>query len=314
MLAFRTLRQVGKRGIEESVKLLVSLLFRALAWVPDTAAITLSERMASLLIWFKADIARVSEINLAHCLPELKKDERNLLVHRSLTHTCLLVFEFAYLQHQSIHKLLEKIVAVEGVTLLQEAWQQGDGIVLFMPHFGCWEFLSVYLGDQYEISALYDPPNMSALEDSMNKTRERQGATMHPTTGPGLRGLMRGLKSGNLVVVLPDQVPQEKNSIVAPFFGQPARTMLLGKRLMQVGRPRVVMAAAWRELTAAGIRYRLRFEEPSDALFSADDNEHAAALNACIESIVRRDFAQYQWSYKRFRRVGADAPDLYRRQ
>ena len=74
------------------------------------------------------------------------------------------------------------------------------------------------------------------------------------------------------------------------------------------------MAAAWRELTVAGIRYRLIFEEPPDALFSADDSEHAAALNAGIESIVRRDFAQYQWTYKRFRRVGADVPDLYRRQ
>ena len=80
------------------------------------------------------------------------------------------------------------------------------------------EFLSVYLGDQYEISALYDPPNMSALEDSMTKTRERQGATMHPTTGSGLRGLMRGLKSGDLVVVLPDQVPQEKKFYRCALF------------------------------------------------------------------------------------------------
>ena len=107
------------------MKLLVSLLFRVLAWVPDTAAIALSERVASLLVWFKADIARVSEINLAHCLPELDEAERNLLVHRSLTHTCLLVFEFAYLQHHSIKKLLEKIVAVEGDTLLQEGLAAG---------------------------------------------------------------------------------------------------------------------------------------------------------------------------------------------
>ena len=74
------------------------------------------------------------------------------------------------------------------------------------------------------------------------------------------------------------------------------------------------MAAAWRELTGVGIRYRLRFEEPPDALFSADDSEHAAALNAGIETIVRRDFAQYQWAYKRFRRIGAKAPDPYLRQ
>ena len=33
-----------------------------------------------------------------------------------------------------------------------------------------------------------------------------------------------------------------------------------------------------------------------------------------IEKIVRRDPAQYQWSYKRFRRLGENRPDIYRRQ
>ena len=103
---------------------------------------------------------------------------------------------------------------------------------------------------------------------------------------------MRGLKSGDLVVVLPDQVPLEKNGVVAPFFGKPARTMLLGKRLMQVGQPRVILAAAWREIGSAGIGYRLSFEAPADALHSSQDVEYATALNAGIEAIVRRDPAQ----------------------
>jgi lauroyl/myristoyl acyltransferase len=37
-------------------------------------------------------------------------------------------------------------------------------------------------------------------------------------------------------------------------------------------------------------------------------------MNTAIEKIVRRDPAQYQWSYKRFRRLGGDQADLYRRQ
>ena len=296
------------------MRVLLAILLRVLAWVPDSAAITISGWIASLLIWSRADIARVSEINLAHCFPDLDDTQRKQCLHRSLSHASLLIFEFAYLQHQSISKLSDKIVAVEGAALLQEAWQQGDGVVLFMPHFGCWEFLSIYLGDHYSISALYAPPKVSALENAMTRMRERQGATMYPTTGAGLRGLMRGLKSGDLVVVLPDQVPLEKNSVVAPFFGQPARTMLLGKRLMQVGKPRVILAAAWREIGPDGIGYRLSFEAPSNALYSSQDLTYATALNADIEAIVRRDLAQYQWSYKRFRRVAKGAQDLYRRQ
>ena len=314
MLAFCTLRSVSKRGLERSVKVLISCLFRVLVWIPDIAAITLSRWIATVLICLRTEVARVSETNLDHCFPELTDLERKQLLHRSLAHAALLIFEFAYFQHRSIPKLLNQIVAVEGAELLQEAWHQGDGVLLFMPHFGCWEFLSIYLGDQYRISALYAPPNLSALEDSMLKMRERQGATMHPTSGAGLRGLMRGLKSGDLVVVLPDQVPVAEKGVVAPFFGQPARTMLLGKRLMQAGNPRVLMAAAWRELGPEGIGYRLSFTAPADALGSSHDFEYAAALNAAIEAIVRCDPAQYQWSYKRFRRIADDAPDLYRRQ
>ena len=219
------------------------------------------------------------------------------------------------MQYRPIDQLLEKINGVDGEQRLQRAWQEGNGVILLMPHFGCWEFLSIYLGRVYPISALYDPPNMAALEESIVNTRQRQGANMYPTNASGLRGLMRGLKSGDVVVVLPDQVPTGRGGgVIAPFFGQDALTMLLGKRLMSVGRPTVLMAAAWRELSADGIRYRLSFDEPAEGLFSDQEDIHAAALNAGIETIVCRDPAQYQWSYKRFRRLGENRPDLYRRQ
>ena len=297
------------------MKFLIAGLFRLLNLIPDRWAAHLADGIAGLLVRFNTDMARVSRINIAHCFPDLDQASQDHQVRASLAHATLLLFEFAYLQHRPIDQLLEKINGVDGEQHLQRAWQKGNGVILLMPHFGCWEFLSIYLGRVYPISALYDPPNMAALEESIINTRQRQGANMYPTNASGLRGLMRGLKSGNVVVVLPDQVPTGRGGgVIAPFFGQDALTMLLGKRLMNVGRPTVLMAAAWRELSAEGIRYRLSFDEPADGLASDQEDIHAAALNASIESIVRRDPAQYQWSYKRFRRLGENRPDLYRRQ
>lgn len=297
------------------MKFLVAGLFRLLNLIPDRWAVHLADGIAMLLVRFNTDMARVSRINIAHCFPDLDQVSQDEHVRASLTHATLLLFEFAYLQYRPIDKLLEKISGVDGEQRLQRASQEGNGVILLMPHFGCWEFLSIYLGRVYPISALYDPPNMAALEESIVNTRQRQGANMYPTNASGLRGLMRGLKAGDVVVVLPDQVPAGKSSgVIAPFFGQDALTMLLGKRLMNVGRPAVLMAAAWRELSADGIRYRLSFDEPAEGLSSDREDVHAAALNAGIETIVRRDPAQYQWSYKRFRRLGESRPDLYRRQ
>lgn len=297
------------------MKFFIAGLFRLLNLVPDRWAVRLANVVGGLLVRFNTDMARVSRINIAHCFPELNQASQDDRVRASLSHATLLLFEFAYFQRRPIDQLLEKISAVEGEQRLQRAWQDGNGVILLMPHFGCWEFLSIYLGRAYPISALYDPPNMLALEESIVNTRQRQGANMYPTNASGLRGLMRGLKSGDVVVVLPDQVPAANGGgVVAPFFGQDALTMLLGKRLMNVGRPAVLMAAAWRELSADGIRYRLSFDEPAEGLSSEQEDIHAAALNAGIEKIVRRDPAQYQWSYKRFRRLGENRPDLYRRQ
>ncbi|NCF43904.1 MAG: lipid A biosynthesis acyltransferase [Proteobacteria bacterium] len=293
----------------------VGLFLRLLNWLPDALAIRIAALAATSLIKRNADIARVSRINIRHCFPELDSEAEQARLHDSLLHSALLPFELAYLQHRPINKLLAKIIAVDGEQLLKEAWQEGNGVLLLMPHFGCWEFLSVYLGHGYSISALYDPPNVAALEASMLNMRERQGATMHPTNAAGLRGLMRGLKAGNVVVVLPDQVPTSTASAtVAPFFERQALTMLLAKRLLKVGSPQVLMAAAWRDLSAGDIRYRLSFERPPAEIYDEDDGAHAAAMNTAIEKIVRRDPAQYQWSYKRFRRLGKETLDLYRRQ
>ena len=186
------------------MKFFIAGLFRLLNLVPDRWAVRVANGVSKLLARFKTDMARVSRINIAHCFPDLDPASQDEQVRASLSHASLLLFEFAYLQYRPIDSLLEKISGVEGEQRLQRAWQEGNGVILLMPHFGCWEFLSIYLGRTYPISALYDPPNMAALEESIVNTRQRQGANMYPTTASGLRGLMRGLKSGDVVVVLPD--------------------------------------------------------------------------------------------------------------
>ena len=66
---------------------------------------------------------------------------------------------------------------------LAEAWQQDQGVLLLTPHLGCWEVLGAYLGESYPVSALYDRPNLAALEKIVLDMRQRFGATMHAISG-----------------------------------------------------------------------------------------------------------------------------------
>jgi KDO2-lipid IV(A) lauroyltransferase len=294
---------------------LLKRLFWLLSFVPDGLAISLSRGIAWLLVWFNARGAQVAKTNIAYCFPELGTKTRNEMVLDTVTSATLLLFELAYLRHRPIKKLLDMLVSVEGEDKLQNAWKTGKGVILLMPHFGCWEFLSAYLGKTYPISALYAPPKVAALENSISATRQRQGAKMYATTASGLRSLIRGLRSGDLVVLLPDQVPEGSSSrVVAPFFGRNAQTMLLAQRLMRVGSPKVLMAAAWRDTGRGRLRYRLCFEDPDQGIDSSDDVVHATALNAGIEAIALRDLTQYQWTYKRFKGFNDERDAIYRRQ
>ena len=163
-------------------------------------------------------MARVSRINIAHCFPDLDQGSQDEQVRASLTHASLLLFEFAYLQYRPIDKLLEKISGVEGEHRLQRAWQ-GEWCDLAYASFWMLGIFEHIPRPRLSDFRSYDPPNMAALEESIVNTRQRQGANMYPTTASGLRGLMRGLKSGGLVVVLPDQVPAANGGgVMHPFW------------------------------------------------------------------------------------------------
>jgi len=59
---------------------------------------------------------------------------------------------------------------------------------------------------------------------------------------------------------------------------------------------------AWCERIGDGApQFALHIEPADSAIASADVPQALAAMNAQIERIARRDPAQYQWTYKRFK-------------
>ena len=293
----------------------VAGLFWVLSKVPPRCAIACCRGLSKALTSFDNDVHRVTTLNIGHAFPDLDAQQQAALVRDSLTHLGLLIFEMGYLRYRSLDLLRRQIHDVEGEHLLQEAAASGEGVILLMPHLGCWEFMSLYLGRDYAINALYDPPHQAALEPIILRARQRQGARLYPAGPAGLRHLVKGLRQGELLAILPDQLPgSQASGVIAPFFDQPALTMLLIQRLSQIGRPRILYGAAKRQLGPEGIRYTIQIRAADADLYSEDALVHAQSLNAGIEAMVRAYPEQYQWSYKRFRRLGSAYEDLYRRQ
>ena len=80
---------------------------------------------------------------------------------------------------------------------------------------------------------LYQRPNLPALDRLITRTRSRGGIKMVPANRSGVSKILKSLKQGKIVGVLPDQVPPEEGGTFAPYYTEQALTMTLVSKLLQ---------------------------------------------------------------------------------
>jgi KDO2-lipid IV(A) lauroyltransferase len=190
-------------------------------------------------------------------------------------------------------------VACDSWTVVEQARRAARGIIFLTPHLGCFEISSLYGAQRLPITVLYRQPRMRWLEPLMMAGRQRWRATLAPANLRGVRMLYRALQRGETIGLLPDQAPGVGEGVWAEFFGRPAYTMTLARRLQKATGAAVIMAFAERLSRGRGFRLHLTPLAPEQL--------EPTALNAAVEQMVRRCPAQYLWSYNRYK-VPAGAP------
>lgn len=288
------------------ITFLASSVTRFLACLSLEAQRRLGRWLGRLAWLLNTGAARTTKANLAMCFPDLTDEQRRDLAMRSLEHTGQLFTEAGIVFHWPRTRWRRVILGCEGAGLIERALSESRPVLVLVPHYGNWEILSLFLGG-YGITALYDPPRVSALEPLIVAARSRAGATLLPIDAAGIRRFYRAFKAGGLAGVLPDQVPDRQAGVYAEFFGVPALTMTFAHKLINTTRALVLMGSASR--CPGG--FVLRFEELGGDIRHPDAEVSARAMNRAIEDLVRQDPAQYQWEYKRFKRPPPGAPKPY---
>lgn len=243
----------------------------------------------------------VAKTNLTLCFPEMDQGARRRLLRETLVEFGKSLLETATLWTKHPAKIRQLVKQVIGQEQLRAAMAEGKGVILAIPHLGAWEMVGLYCPSLHPFTALYRPPRVAELDELMRSARQRLGARLMPANISGIRALYRALRRGELVGILPDQVPNEDHNVVyAPFFGIAAKTMvLLVKLARQTGAPVVF---TWAERLPRGRGYRVVFNKAPPGIESGDLQAAASVINREIEREVRELPQQYQWCYKRFRR------------
>ncbi|MEW7998101.1 MAG: lysophospholipid acyltransferase family protein [Candidatus Thiodiazotropha endolucinida] len=285
-------------------------IWRVSGYLPLNWLQRIGHLLGRFYIWLPNREKRSTEVNLRLCFPEKSDMELDQLRDRSIRQMGATLMEMAAIWFTPTERVLGMIKQVSGSEQLVR--EEGQGLIVLLPHLGCWEIIGLELPTHERVTSLYRPPRNRAYETLVKQARERSGAKLVPTDTSGVKQIYQTLLGGGVTCILPDQQPRsDKGAVFAPFFGVPALTMLLTNRLVRKTGAKVIFAYA--ERLSAGAGYHIHYLPADERIREADPVVAASALNHGIESIIRELPSQYQWSYKRFQIQPDGKQSPYRR-
>jgi KDO2-lipid IV(A) lauroyltransferase len=298
------------RRMTDAAARLLHLLATAVGRLPWRWLAALGDALAAL--WRRVDAreSRVARRNLELAYPALDDAARAELHRAVLRTTARQALETLAFWARPRPGNLALLRETHGTDLFDAAIAAGRGVIVAAPHYGNWELLNQWLAARTPLAILYRPPESAIGEAFLRRVRadDADAARVEqvPAEGSAVRRLLRVLQAGGVVGILPDQQPTAGEGVFAPFFGIEALTMSLLPRLAARTGAAVLFAYCERldapgAAADAGPAFALRIEAAPGEVAAADTHEGARALNAGVERIARRDPAQYQWTYKRFK-------------
>ncbi len=216
-----------------------------------------------------------------------------------------MAFELPRIWLRTLEEAVTMVAEVRGQALVDAARAANKGIVFVTPHLGCFEITAQYLATQAPITVLYRPPKQAWLQEMIERGRQRASLHLAPADLSGVRGLLKALKRGEAIGLLPDQAPKVGEGRWLPFFGRQAYTMTLAARLSETG---ATVLFTWGERLPGGAGYRIHFSAPTVPL-EGDLEARAVTINHEVEALIRACPGQYLWGYNRYKRPkGVEAP------
>lgn len=287
---------------------MLTRLYRLAALVPLPVAHALGS-LLGLAAWLVPNgFAKRTRFHIARCLPELTGLARERFVLRTLREAGKTLFELPILFEGAETRVAGLVREVRGLLLLDAAVAAGKGVIAASPHLGAWELAGLAYSRRHRIVTMYRP-QADPWDALIKAGRSRFGAELVPSDRGGMRRLLETLRRGDSIGVLPDQDPPTGSGVFAPFFGILAHTPTFASRLAR--RTGATIIYAYAERLSWGRGFVVHLDAALPGVTDEDDARAATAINAGVETCVRKFPAQYFWAYMRFRRRPPGEPPFY---
>jgi Kdo2-lipid IVA lauroyltransferase/acyltransferase len=241
--------------------------------------------------------------NLALAFPELDPAAREALARRCFMHWGRVTMDFLKAPSYDVTTTGALVTHLEGFEEYSlPALAAKKGIVAVTGHLGSFEIFGRYTGLAREIplTVIARAPSDPLFGSYVRRIRESGGyKTIDSYGGLTLRALLKALKNGEVVGILPDQ---NANDLFVPFFGVPAG-VADGAALLayKTGAPILPAFCALRPDDTYEIMIRPPITIDPKGERAAELLRTTVLFTEEIEAAVRRWPDQYLWLHNRFK-------------
>ncbi len=281
------------------------LLMRAIAPLPLPWLRALGSLIGRLLFVLARARRHVALTNLRLCFPEWSERERTRVARRSFIAFTQAFLDRAWVWHGAPQVVRRRVRLAGAVDELRKP----EAAVLFAPHFyGMDAGGAAIMQQAVRVGGSIYSQQSSAVADAWIRAgRERFGDVVMINRRDGVKPVVKSLREGRYLYLLPDMDLGAQESIFVPFFGVSTATAPALPRLARLGRARVVPTVT--RMTADG--YEVQVHAAWRHYPSEDVAADTALMNRRLEEWIRAMPEQYYWVHKRFKTRPPGEPPVY---
>lgn len=282
-------------------------LLRLIVLLPYGGQLCIGALIGKIIKTFAPRRRRIATTNIALCFPELDSKAQGELLQRNFAAVGIALIESAMSWWESDEQI-QRLHRFEGGEHLQQALQQGKGVLLLGGHYTTLEISGRLLASHtHDLHPIYKPARNRLFNAMMENARNRLFDNLLLNTD--FRGIIRSLRNNKLVWYAPDQDFGADQIVFAPFMNIPAVTLTMTARLAKISGAPVLPFYSQRMPGTQG--YLIKVLPPLENFPSGDDVADATQVNATIERQVRAAPEQYLWLHRRFKTRPPGELDFY---
>ncbi|MDH5432800.1 MAG: lysophospholipid acyltransferase family protein [Gammaproteobacteria bacterium] len=274
-------------------------LLRISQLLPYSGRSMLASWIAKKRLEGKSKSVKTIQKNLQLCYPQITEAHVDSTTYEVLKSYAMLLLEMGIAWFGSKKKTIKLIHKVEGIEKLNKLYESKKPVIIAVPHIGNWEILWNYLQINFETTGMYSKDRNIYFDKIVTKARTRFGGMLYATDPRGLKGLLKSLKQGSVLMILPDRAPIKGSGSYSEIFGQSVYTMTLLHKILQKSGARLLFADCIRNKNKG---FNIRIEDSNEIESITDMNKFNDKMNKKLELIINQNKEQYLWSYERFRK------------